>query len=128
MGKTRDGAGQAPLCQAKRATASRGGLFAPGATWEGLEERGHPPLASARRVTLFVCFPPHPTPALGTSGVHVWRTNANTVPALERYSLILFVAEGILWAVCLPFSQREEGTIVSGVIDGLTETLSNGLI
>ena len=26
----------------------------------------------------------------------------------------------------LPFSQREEGTIVSGVIDGLKETLSNG--
>ena len=35
---------------------------------------------------------------------------------------------GILWAVGLPFSQREDGTIVSGVIDGLTETLSNGLI
>ena len=116
-----------PLCGAK---PDRGGLLAPcrdlGKVWSS-EDKPSLGVSTPRNPLCLLSPPPHPA-ALGTSGVHVWRTNANTVPALERFSLILFVAEGILWAVCLPFSQREEGTILSGVIDGLTETLSNGLI
>ena len=37
--------------------ASKGGLLAPAATWGGFGSEDNPPLASARRVTLFVCSP-----------------------------------------------------------------------
>ena len=99
--KGREG-GPALLCVRRTSiTASGGGLLAPATTWGGFggEDTSSLGVSTPRNP---LCLLPElsllPSTVVGTSVLHVWRTNANAKPA----SLTISLCQGILSAVGLP--------------------------